>query len=408
MEFKYMVLLGLVTLIGYYLGQLIRKIRLPSLLGYMLLGVFIGSPEMGIFSEHDLNLLTFISELTLGFVAFMIGAELNLKSLRRQGVGIITVILSESFIAFFVVFTLILLLTRDLPMALIFGAMAPASAPAGTLAVIQENNAKGSLTQALYAVVGFDDGLAILIFGFALAIAKSLLMIEIPGSSHDMLVGLKEPVIEITMSFLIGGVFGILFSFLARHVVFERDYFLLVFGFILITTGLSNKWPISLILTNMVIGLVFANTRKSSLVQKVARQLQPSITFFFILFFFLAGAHLKLKALPALGLIGFVYIIGRSAGLIGGAYLGAVMGKLEDNIRKYLGIGILSQAGVAIGLSLIVRNEFSLIGSEHAELIGTSVITTITASSIVFEIIGPILTKIGLEKAGEIEKGGQK
>jgi Kef-type K+ transport system membrane component KefB len=400
-----MVLLGMVTLIGYYAGQIIRKMRLPSLLGYMLLGVFVGSPDMGIFNEHDLGVLTFISELTLGFVAFMIGAELNLKSLKRQGLGIITVILSESFMAFFVVLTFIYLLTRDLPMALIFGAMAPASAPAGTLAVIQENNAKGSLTQALYAVVGFDDGLAILIFGFALAIAKSLLSMEVPGTSPDMLASLKTPIIEITMSFLIGGVFGVLFSFLARNVVSDRDYFLLVFGFILITTGLSNKWPISLILTNMVVGFVFANTRKMSLVQKVVRQLQPSITFFFILFFFLAGAHLKLKALPALGFIGLVYIIGRSAGLIGGAYLGAVMGKLEDKIKKYLGIGILSQAGVAIGLSLIVSNEFSYIGSEHADLIGTSVITTITATSIVFEIIGPILTKIGLEKAGEIDKG---
>ena len=243
MDVKYMVLLGLVTLVGYYTGQLIRKVRLPSLLGYMLLGVFLGSPDVGIFTEHDLSVLTFISELTLGFVAFMIGAELNLKSLKHQGLGIITIILSESFMAFFVVLLFIYILTRDLPMALIFGAMAPASAPAGTLAVIHENNAKGSLTQALYAVVGFDDGLAILIFGFAMALAKSFLMIEIPGSSLDILSSLKAPIVEITASFLFGGVFGILFSFLARNIVSDRDYFLLVFGFILITTGLSKRWP---------------------------------------------------------------------------------------------------------------------------------------------------------------------
>jgi len=402
MDVKYMVLLGLVTIIGYYVGQFTRRIRLPSLLGYMLLGVFLGSPDVGIFTEHDLGQLTFITELTLGFVAFLIGAELNLVSLKRHGWGIVIIIFAESFMAFFVVLTAVYILTRDLPMALIFGAMAPASAPAGTVAVIQEYNARGSLTRAIYAVVGFDDGLAIIIYGFAAALAKSLLMIESPSGTQNVLSSLEAPFIEITASFLIGGVFGLIFSFLARKITLERDYFLLVFGFILIVTGLSKWWPISLILTNMIIGFVLANTRRQALVQKVVRQLQPSTTFFFILFFFLAGAQLHLKALPTLGLVGIVYIFGRAGGLIGGAFLGSVIGKMEDKIKNYLGLGILSQAGVAIGLSLIVRHEFMLIGTPHADMIGRTVITTITATSIVFEIIGPIMTKIGLEKAGEI------
>jgi len=408
MDVKYMVLLGLVTIIGYYVGQFTRRIRLPSLLGYMLLGVFLGSPEVGIFTEHDLSQLTFITELTLGFVAFMIGAELNLLSLKRQGWGIVTIIFSESFMAFFVVLVAVYILTRDLPMALIFGAMAPASAPAGTIAVIQEYSASGSLTQALYAVVGFDDGLAIIIFGFAAALAKTLLMIETPSGTQNVLSSLEAPFIEITASFFMGGVFGFIFSLLVRKITLERDYFLLVFGFILIVTGLSKFWPISLILTNMIIGFVLANTRRRSLVQKVVRQLQPITTFFFILFFFLAGAHLHLKALPTLGLVGIVYIFGRAGGLICGAFLGAVIGKMEGKIKNYLGLGILSQAGVAIGLSLIVRHEFTLIGTPHADMIGRTVITTITATSIVFEIIGPIMTKIGLEKAGEIPQKRSK
>jgi len=397
-----MVLFGLITIIGYYVGQLTRRIRLPSLLGYMLLGVFLGSPDVGIFTEDELSQLTFITEITLGFVAFIIGADLNLLSLKRQGWGIVIIIFAESFAAFFIVLIGIYILTRDLPMALIFGAMAPASAPAGTVAIIQEYSARGTLTRAIYAVVGFDDGLAIIIFGFAAALAKSLLMIETPNGSQNFFSSLEAPFIEITASFLVGGVFGIIFSFLVRRITQERDYFLLVFGFILIATGLSKWWPISLILTNMVIGFVFVNTCRKSLVQKVVRQLQPSTTFFFILFFFLAGAHLHLKALPTLGLVGIVYTFGRAVGLIGGASLGAKIGKMEDKIKKYLGLGILSQAGVAIGLSLIIRHEFTLIGTPHAEMIGKTVITTITATSIIFEIIGPIMTKIGLEKAGEI------
>jgi len=120
------------------------------------------------------------------------------------------------------------------------------------------------------------------------------------------------------------------------------------------------------------------------------------------MFFILAGANLHVSALPALGLLGVVYIIGRSVGLMSGAAIGASVGKLSGNIRKYLGMGILSQAGVAIGLSLIVKNEFAEYGT-HGIYIGNTIITTVTATCIFFEIIGPILTKIGLEKAGEIK-----
>ena len=126
--------------------------------------------------------------------------------------------------------------------------------------------------------------------------------------------------------------------------------------------------------------------------------------FLFILFFCLAGAHMKLSALPTLGLLGILYVLSRSAGLLLGARLGAIIGNVEEKIKKYIGMGILSQAGVAIGLSLIVSNEFSEIGSSHADLISTSVLTTVTATCIFFEIIGPILTKIALDKAGEIPR----
>ena len=402
MDVKYMVLLGAVTLVGYYFGNLVRMLKLPSLLGYMILGVIAGFPAFGIIHEQDLVRLTFITEITLGFVAFLIGAELSLVSLKRQGIGIVTIILASSFAAFFVVLAVVYILTRDLPLALIFGAMAPASAPAGTVAVIHENRARGSLTKALYAVVGFDDGLAILIFGLALALAKSILLRETPGGAEHILMSLAAPLIEISASILVGGVFGLLFSYLARHITQELDYFILVVGFILISTGLSKWWPISLILTNMVIGFVLINTCRDSLVKSVVKQLQPSTPFFFILFFFLAGAHLNIKLLLSLGPIGVVYIIGRSIGKISGAHIGAIFGNVEEKIKKYIGIGILCQAGVAIGLSLIVKHEFSLIGSEHADYIGTTVITTITATSIFFEIVGPILTKISLEKAHEI------
>jgi Kef-type K+ transport system membrane component KefB len=395
-------LLGITVVAAYYMGHAAKKLRLPSLIGYMILGVVLGSSVLGFFNEEIIEHLGFINEIALGFVAFSIGIELSMSSLKRLGSGIISIIFVESFAAFFVVLAAIYALTRDLPMALIFAAMAPASAPAGTVAVIHECKAKGSLTKALYAVVGFDDGLAIIIFGFAAAIAKSLLVNEASGAHVSILPGLLEALKEIGLSVLAGSIIGFVFCNLVRFVRDKRDMIVLTFAAVLIAIGCSTQWHLSLILTNMIIGVVLINTRKKELAEKVSSQLLIVMPLLFILFFSLAGAHLNLAALPSLGVIGIVYIAGRSIGLIGGARIGGQFGHVEDKIKKYVGMGILSQAGVAIGLALIVKHDFAAIGSVHADKIGISVITTITATCIFFELVGPVLTKIALTKAGEV------
>jgi len=401
-----LVLVGVATILGFYAGGLARRVKLPSIIGYMFLGVLLGPSLLNLFPEAVSDGLAFITELALGFVAFSIGAELSFASLKRQGWGIVSIILSESFAAFLVVLGLVYAVTRDLPMALIFGAMAPASAPAGTVAVIQEYKAKGNLTKALYAVVGFDDGLAIVIFGLAAACAKSLLVNEATGAATSILPALWPPLKEIAASLAVGGVLAVVFGWLQSRITRSADTFILLFGFVVLATGLSIQWHLSLILTNMVIGCVLVNTRREAAVHRVTAPLLEVMPLLFVLFFCLAGTHLKLAALPALGAVGVTYIIARSAGLIGGAWVGGRLGRVDDKVRKYVGLGILSQAGVAIGLSLIVRHEFGILatsqGIEHAARIGESVLTTVTATCIFFEVIGPICTKIALKKAGEI------
>jgi Kef-type K+ transport system membrane component KefB len=188
---------------------------------------------------------------------------------------------------------------------------------------------------------------------------------------------------------------------LARKVKNNRDIFTLLFGAILISTGLSLRFHLSTILTNMVVGIIIVNTQSANFISRVRTQLTEFMPLLFILFFVLAGANLHLAALPSLGLIGLIYFAARSSGLVGGAALGATLGRADTTLRKYLGLGILSQAGVAIGLALIVKQDFSHLG-ESGAMIGSSVITTITATSIFFELIGPITAKLGLKKAGEI------
>ena len=400
-----LLLIGIAIVVSYYFGEIARKLKLPSLTGYMVVGAIFGESLLNIFNDAVLDSFSFMTEVALGFVAFLIGIELNLDSLKKQGFGIIAIIFSESFFAFILVFVGLYALTGDVSLALIFGAMAPASAPAGTVAVIQEYKAKGSLTKALYAVVGFDDGLAIIIYGIAFAFAKSIIMRETTNASLNILASSIEPLREIGLSLVLGTIFGFIFCQLVRTLKTVEAILIIVFGSVVFITGLSVTLHISLILTNMMVGFVLVNTRRQSLVEKVSEQLNLIMPILFIIFFFLAGAHLQLKQLPHLGIIGLVYIFSRSAGLIGGARFGAVIGGVEEKIKKYLGLGILSQAGVAIGLALIVKHELERIGTPHANKIGAAVIMTITATSIFFEILGPILTKIALEKAGEITKG---
>jgi Kef-type K+ transport system membrane component KefB len=423
-----LLLLGIVAIAGFYFGRLARLARLPSLIGFMILGVVLGPSVFRLFTVEHLESLNFITEMALGFVAFSIGSELNLSALRHLGKGITSIILAESFGAFAVVAVVIYLITKSWPVALLFGAVAPASAPAGTVAVIQEYRAKGTLTTALYAVVGFDDGLAILIFGFAAALAENALLGGTlgVGAHTSFLSAMREPSLEILGSLVVGVAIGYIFCLLVRKLQSGRDMLVMVFGTVLVGTGLSVHFGLSLILTNMAAGFVLVNTRRESFVRRATDPLRELMPLIFILFFCLAGAHLKLSELPKLGVVGLAYVLARGAGLIGGSRLGGAMGGIEDRVKKWIGLGILSQAGVAIGLSLIISTDFSALSrtpevakavSEYAAanpgvsalayspaVIGAAIITVITATSVIFEIVGPILTKVALTHAGELGK----
>ena len=399
-----LLIVGVMVFLGLYFGKAVKLIKLPAIIGFMIIGVLLGPSLFGILDEEFQGSLSFITDIALGFVAVSIGLELSLSSLKKQGKGIIAAIFAESFMAFILVFLFIYLLTHDLALALLFGAIAPASAPAGTVAIIQEYNAKGPLTKALYAVVGFDDGLGIIIFGFTAAFAKSILGAEAGMKTGSILSLAAKPFLEVLLSAGIGGVISILYSLLAGKMKTGRDMFILLFAFVFMITGLCSILHLSLILTNMIFGIIIVNTQAKSLVEKIHNELSEIMPLLFILFFILAGANLHVAVLPSLGLIGLVYIGGRAAGLMSGASLGSIIGRLPKKIQKYLGMGILSQAGVAIGLSLIIKKEFAEFGT-HGTEIGNIIITTVTATSIFFELLGPVLTKIALQKAGEIKTG---
>ena len=397
-------LVGLGVAVSLYVGKLARRLGLPSLIGYLVTGVLMGASIAGVIGESSLSSTRFVTDIALGFVAFTIGSELSAASLRQLGSAIVLIILFESFMAFFVVFFAVYALTGgETAVAMVFAALAPASAPAGTVAVIQEYRARGRLTKALYAVVGFDDGLAILIYGFAAAFARSLVSHNVQGLAASMLL----PAREIVLSAALGAVMGFAYTLLSRRLRTPTELPALTFAFVAMTAGVAAHFHLSLILACMSIGFVLSNSTPRTTVSRIVMQNRNLMPLVFILFFFLAGAHLDVSAIPALGAIGLVYILARSSGKILGAWLGAKIGRAEPNIRRYLGMGILSQAGVAIGLSLILAHDFARIGNPQADRIASMVITTIAATSVVFEIVGPLLAKRALRLAGEIGKQGE-
>lgn len=405
-------LVGVILIFGFFVGRSMKRFHMPMIIGYMLTGVVLGPSGFNITDGKMQANLSFITEITLGLVAFNIGLELIIRELKVFGLGIISIIVSESFCAFLFVFLGMYAFTGNLALSLAFGAMAPASAPAGTVAVIQEYKTTGRLTKALYAVVGFDDGLAIIIFGFVLAFLNHLLNLENGGSGISVWYILGRPFFEIFLSVFLSSILSWIFCKLLHIISDVRDILILIFGFIMVGNSLCYFFQLSLILTNMLIGLFIGNTQGKEIREKIEDPLLGVMPLLYILFFVLAGAHLRLEKIGDFSYLALIYVIGRSLGLIGGAWLGATIGRAEKKIKRYIGLGILSQAGVAIGLSLILQQDLKGKGkildfpnsleSTVGDFIGNNVLLTIVITSIFFELIGPIFTKIALEKAGEL------
>jgi len=404
-----LLIIGLIIVASYFSGKLIKNFKLPSLIGFMLIGVLLGPSMLNVLSDVKQEYLGFITEIALGFIALSIGLELKFTSIKKLGSSIIWIILIESIGTFVLVTAAVYLLTGNLPLALILGGIAPASAPEGTVAVIQDYKAKGMLTKALYAVVGFDDGIGIIIFGFTSAVAKKLLMQESGMISGSLALMMWEPIKEIGLSIIVGLIIAFIFSLLIKKISSSNDISLLLIGMTFIAIGMSIQFHLSLIMINLIIGLVIVNTQTYDVTQKIHDRLPSYMPMLFILFFALAGASLHFNALPALGLVGLIYILTRSGGLIFGSRLGAMIGHTDKKIKKWVGMGILAQGGVAIGLSLIVKHDFAGLGKivtngqTSGDMLGITVITLVTATSVIFSIIGPIFARIALKKAGEIE-----
>ncbi|MBU0580583.1 MAG: cation:proton antiporter [Candidatus Margulisbacteria bacterium] len=391
--------IGIAILIGFIAGRFIVKIKIPAVAGYVIIGVVLGQSVLNIFHETMLEQVGVISDIALGFIAFIIGGELRWHHLRQLGKSIAFIVILESLGAFFLVTTLIQVFFHNWPLALVLGAVSAATAPAATVMVIREMKADGIFTRTLLSVVAIDDGIGLILYVIASSISRTIISNNITFSVKAIAF---SALADIGSAIAIGLLAGFLIAPAVRRFHRTENILVVTIGALFIITGLADQLNISALLTNMAFGIYMTNfcPISSRKVFTVVKDVTPPI---FIAFFVTAGAHLYIKLISKIWFMGLIYLLARIAGKIIGASIGANMAKANENIRKYIGFGLVSQVGVAIGLALVVGREFTPLGLT-GKYIAQVTINLLLATTIFTEIIGPIMTRFALIKTGEAYK----
>ncbi len=415
--------LSIAIFAGLMLSRLAKLIQLPAVTAYLVAGIIVGPFCLGAFgieglgfiSKENLHSLSIISDVALGFIAFAIGNEFRLSQLKAIGkqatvIGIFQAVFT-TLIVDIALISLSLILPDGvfpLPAAILLGAVASATAPAATLMVVRQYKAKGPVTDTLLPVVALDDAVGLILFSVSFGVAKSLLV-----GSTDVVSILVEPLIEVVLSIGLGTVMGYLFTFFERFFHSRSKRLSMSVAFVLLTVAISMcKFEIfgihiafSSLLACMMLGTIFCNICdfSANLMDRLDRWTAP----IFILFFVISGAELDLNVLTNLMivLIGVVYIVFRCLGKYYGASFSAKITKAPESVVKYLGITLFPQAGVALGMAIKTVELCATIPG--ADIVGTLVQNIILFSVLVYELVGPFLTKISLSKAGEINPEGK-
>ena len=390
--------LGIIVLVGLLFGRLAEMLKIPAITGYLIAGLILG-PITGFVSLVELESFSIVSDIALGFIAFQVGNELWFGKLKKSGgkIVVITIVQAVATTSLVIVGTMFFV---DISVALILGAIAAATAPAPIMMIIKKYRTKGELTDTILPVVGLDDAVGVIMFGVLLSISLSLMSTSVEAISLWHLI--KEPLMEIGISIVIGVGIGLISGFSIRTISNNRDRveknLNVVIVTVLLTTGAALLTGASPILTPMIAGTVVTN-----LINKECFVLEEETIRFFIpplmiAFFTIAGAQLQFSVLASAGAVGAVYIVGRIIGKFAGAYAGAKIVKSSKTVKNFLGVSLLPQSGVAIGLSIAAFNEIVLVNPEYALMIKN----VILASVLFFALTGPVLVKLAFMKAGEM------
>lgn len=390
-------LLGLILFVGVMGARLFQKLRIPQVVGYIIAGILLGQSGLNIINKDIINTLVPFNYFALGLIGFMIGGELKSEVFRRYGKQFIIILLAEGVSAFLVIFILVGILGSIIfgnsvyywALGLLLGAIASATAPAATTDVLWEYKSRGPLTTTVLGIVALDDGLALILFAIASSIAPAIM-----GAHPSVFSAITRPLYEIVMGAAIGLIFSLLLIKIIRKYA-EKDK-ILVFSLcgILFALGSALIMKIDMLLAAMTMGAVLIN-REPRLSKEIFKLISGFAAPFYILFFVLVGAKFDLHVTTLnVVFIALVYLIGRTFGKMAGAHLGAKSSGAPKTVVKYLPYCLFSQAGVAIGLSILASQIFP-------GMMGNSIIAIVTLTTFVVQLLGPPCVKYAIVKAQE-------
>jgi len=390
MDLNTFLYLAIAIILGILSSKVMEKIKFPNVTGYIIIGLIAGPYCLKILSLESVESFSIISDIALGLIAFSIGSEFKLSFLKIVGKSPIIIAFFEAVCAVLVLDAVLILTGNDVSFSLVLGAIAAATAPAATLMVVRQYNAKGPVTNTLLPVVAIDDAVALMCFGISVALAKSIGSVGNASTLYTLL----EPLVEILGSLILGAIFGFILKFLTTWYTGQGNRLSIALAMVFLCIGVSLLLNLSQLLVCMAMGAVYTNISKYS--EEVFKYVDNITHPIYLLFFFISGAELDISLLPTVGVIGVIYIIFRVIGKVVGAAIGAKVSKAEPVVTKYLGFTLIPQAGVAIGLAGMATS----IVPEY----GYKIQAIILCATVIYELVGPLVTKIALIKAGEISK----
>lgn len=349
---QFLLIVGLIIIIGFAAGKIFQRLKIPRVLGFIVLGLILGSA--GVIPPATLESLRPIIDLALGFIGFTIGGELDINKLFKGSKKLLIILICEAIGTFGIVTVVFQLLFGELYISLIFGALASATAPAATVEVIREYCAEGELTQVILFILALDDIIAVILFNFVITYAS-------PQVVWSLLLFLT-PLLEIAFAFILGGSLGYALVKLEELFKDETEWLILTMASIILCTGVSLFFGFSSILSNMALGIMMENLSSTEF-KRFEEKFEIVLLPLFIGFFVLTGAHLSFAILIEVGIFAVIYVGARTTGKILGAYGGSKLAKESPKITSNLGFSLLSQAGVALGLAYLASAHLSALGN---------------------------------------------
>ncbi len=393
--------LGFLLFIGFFMGKLFERFKLPAITGYIVSGLLLGEGILGIVHAEMGEGLKHITEVALGFIALTIGGEFSITKIKRAGSKILVLTLFEALFAFVFVAGTMMLVGQNQHAALILGAISAATAPAATVIIIRELRARGEFIDYLYGVVAFDDAVCVILFGIIFAAVGPLLGGTL--NHGGIWIGALHALSELVFSFLLGFVGGLLIHVLTIRKVKHNEILLVALALLFIVTALATALKLSALLANMAMGAALINLSPKN--RRIFDFLEPMTPPIFALFFIIAGTELDVAVFRQ-GMViylGVLYLFARFLGKMTGVFTASLLTKAPKNIRTYLGFCLFPQAGVAIGLALFVQtSQVAKYATPEVQELFVLIVNIVLFSVFINELIGPLISKYGIKKGCDL------